>query len=433
MDEEEFSLSVAGLSNPGKNTLPLDFCFIVNGKKYYCYSLYADFLSPKIAKLHEQDPKLDKFEINIEDEFETFDLALQLMYGEEISPNALQSNYLNKLGKILENEEICKATEQWCEQMSPQDAILLLIHNPDQGRYKDIAVEIVAKSMYELNSGDLKDVPVQILNEIFVNPKLAILNEETFFTIIMDLINLKGPEYRALLSHVDFHHLSTDSMKKFVDTVSTHDVSSVLWRSLHKRLTMEVKERRIQTRYIKKEIPIPYDDKDPHNGVFTYLRKQCGGKNPVDAHLVELKSGDTECSVAAKLLLDYGTKARWYLAEKENNTLTFDFKHGKFALSAYTITSGSSSSYWEYPTSFIWEGSNDDKKYELIDEKKDNKDLGANEKTYTWKCNLSQLYRYIRFRLKNVTRHGGLYCREFELFGAYQEPETEAWNMATKE
>lgn len=432
MSVEEFSLSVAGLSNPGKNSLPLDFCFIVNGKKYYCYSLYADFLSPKIAKMHESDPTIDHFDIDIEDDFDTFGLALQLMYGEEISPNALQSNYLNKLGKLLENDEICRATELWCEQMSPTDAILMLIHNPDHGKYKQLAIEIVAKSVYELTSQQLQDIPVNILNEIFINPNLTIYNEETFFKIIIDLISLKGPEYNVLLSHVDFHNISTESMKKFVDTITTHDVTLDLWKSLNRRLTMNVKERRIQTRYIKKEIPIPYD-KDPHLGIFTYLRKLAGGKNPVEAHLVEIKSGDTECTIPPKKLLDYGTKTRWYLAERENNTLTFDFKHGKFAMNAYTITSGSTSSYWEYPTSFIWEGSNDDKKYEIIDQKKDNKDLGANEKTYTWRCQLSLLYRYIRFRITNVTRHGGLYCREFELFGSYQEPENENWPPSFKD
>ena len=422
---ENFCLSAAGLSNPAADTFPQNFYFNVNGKKYYCYSLYADFLSPRIAKLHQEEPNLDHFDIDLQDLDNGFDLAMKLMYGEEISPTPIQENFLHLLGEILENNELVEAFKLTDDAYQSSDALRILksedkFITPEQ---KDKLIESVAQNIYLLTADDLKDFDLPILVQIFNNPKLQIYTEEKFFQIITSLIELKGDSYKVLLSAVGFQNLSTESMNKFISLIKpTTDLTPELWSSLTQRLSLKVKERHIRERYIHKEIPLPYKGK-AHDGVFTYLRKLAKNQNPVDAGLVNIVSGDTECSVETKKLLEYGTKARWYLAEKEDNTLTFDFKSGKFALGGYTITSGASSSYWEYPTSWTWEGSNDNQQWEQIDERTDNTDLGANEKTYTWTCPISNLFRYVRFRLRKVVRHGGLYCREFELFGAYKEPE----------
>ena len=81
------------------------------------------------------------------------------------------------------------------------------------------------------------------------------------------------------------------------------------------------------------------------------------------------------------------------IAERENNTLTFDFKDGKCALSGYTITSGASSSYWEYATSFTWEGSNDGHHWDIIDEQSttyDSSEDTTKNRTFTCKNPLTR-------------------------------------------
>ena len=423
--EDEFRLSSSSLLNAASETYPHNFYFNVNGKKYYCYSSYADFLSPLISKIHHEDPSVDHFDINLRDIDDCFPLVFRLMYGEEINPNPIQERFLYKIGEILENTELMNAFCHPSCDISGTDAIRFLIHKSEELEEDERSqfISIIAQNMYLLTPSELKSFELSTLVQIFNNPKLTIFNEEKLLHTILELIKDKGDSYKVLLSAVGFQNLSPSSMKEFIQIINpTSDFTPELWSSLSYGLTLKSTENRIYDRYIKKEISIPYKG-NPHNGIFTYLRKCAGNKNPVDAGLVYIKQDDRECSIPPKTLLDYGSKSRWFLQEKENNCLTFDFKDGKIALGGYTITSGLSSSYWEYPTSWTWEGSNDNRIWEEIDVKTHNSDLGDNEKTYTWTCPLSNLYRYVRFRLRDVVKRGGLYCREFELFGSYLQPE----------
>ena len=139
-------------------------------------------------------------------------------------------------------------------------------------------------------------------------------------------------------------------MKEFIQIINpTSDFTPELWSSLSHCLTLKSAEHRIHDRHIQKEISIQYKG-IPHNGIFTYLRKCTGYKNPVDVGLVHMKHDDNNCNVQPKTLLDYGTKSRWNLHERENNCLTFDFRDGIIAFGGYTITNGSPNSYWEHPT-----------------------------------------------------------------------------------
>ena len=76
-------------------------------------------------------------------------------------------------------------------------------------------------------------------------------------------------------------------------------------------------------------------------------------------------------------------------------------------------------SYWQYPVSFTWEGSNDNNSWQTIDTKDNNTDMGGEKGNHYWEINNSshQFYRYIRFRIRNIQRTGGLFCSQLELFG----------------
>ena len=45
----------------------------------------------------------------------------------------------------------------------------------------------------------------------------------------------------------------------------------------------------------------------------------------IDVGLVHMKQDGNNCNVQPKTLLDYDSKSRWNLHERENNCLTFDF------------------------------------------------------------------------------------------------------------
>jgi hypothetical protein len=78
---EKLRLSTSGLSNIRMQN---DFDFIVGGSHHRCPSFVADFLSPKIARLHNADPTIDNFVISASDRHGDFDSFVSLGRGDGI-------------------------------------------------------------------------------------------------------------------------------------------------------------------------------------------------------------------------------------------------------------------------------------------------------------------------------------------------------------
>lgn len=151
--------------------------------------------------------------------------------------------------------------------------------------------------------------------------------------------------------------------------------------------------------------------------MFTYIREQNNGQNPLTCKAIDVYISNGFRGRTSNLFEYSKTGHGWGLSEVTNNFISFDFKENKISLEAYTIRSGYGESYWNYPVDFAIEGSNDNSSWSMIDDKPNNMDIGADDKVYTWKCNKSPLYRYIRFRLKSVYQCCYLITDHFEFFG----------------
>jgi hypothetical protein len=77
----EIALSAKGFRNLPKNIYKNDFTFIVGQNRYHCPSFIASFLSPRICHLQMSDPTLQEFEIETNDETNSFQNVLELCYG----------------------------------------------------------------------------------------------------------------------------------------------------------------------------------------------------------------------------------------------------------------------------------------------------------------------------------------------------------------
>ncbi|EAY00537.1 hypothetical protein TVAG_286740 [Trichomonas vaginalis G3] len=154
--------------------------------------------------------------------------------------------------------------------------------------------------------------------------------------------------------------------------------------------------------------------------MFTYIREQNNGQNPLTCKAIDVYISNGYSGRTSNLFEYSKTGHGWGLSEVTNNFISFDFKENKISLEAYTIKSGyaSGGSYWNHPVDFAIEGSNDNIEWSMIDDKPNNMDIGADDKVYTWKCNKSPLYRYIRFRLRSISYGGYLFTDHFEFFGS---------------
>jgi len=417
-------LSSRGLQNIESCHHKEDFKFIVDGKEYFCLSFFADFISPIIAQRHAIDPCMDCFVVNVKDPDNYFPLVLDLMRGKSLSISSKQRDFFKNVAIALGNDELLTYVQNI--SVASLNALNALSSLEEKIQYNfDVTEEIecIASNFFKIDQRLLAQLDIGILMRILHSPNLTVSSEVDVFNFIVSLVK-KDRKYAILFSAMIFSSLSSSQITEFNSIIKYEDLDPLLLNSMKNRLVFKTPNVQIPNRYNRKIHKIPFKgNNEMFNGIMDFLRKENDGKNPVDIHLVKITMGfPTECKVNPRELFERRTRPRWYLPEKEDNFICLDFVGGKVSMDGYSWGSGSDSSYWEYPVSFTWEGSNDYNMWEVIDKKDENTDMGGNEKTHHWNCNKSKFYRYIRFRLRDVTRKGGLYSTQLELFGEYEEP-----------
>jgi hypothetical protein len=83
-----------------------DFTFSVGGESYNCPWFVADFLSPRIGKLHSLDPTMNEFVIETEDPGHDFETFLRLGRGLEVEVNERNRRFLLSVSSELGNCEL---------------------------------------------------------------------------------------------------------------------------------------------------------------------------------------------------------------------------------------------------------------------------------------------------------------------------------------
>jgi hypothetical protein len=97
------SLSAQGLEHlPPKE----DFQFIVCEKKYACSSIVADFLSPKVAKMHFVDPTLNSYILQSPDPNSLFGEFLAIGEGKSRDFSIPNCGFAFGLASELQNSEV---------------------------------------------------------------------------------------------------------------------------------------------------------------------------------------------------------------------------------------------------------------------------------------------------------------------------------------
>lgn len=425
-ETKSFKLSSAGLHNIGHGKGMNNFKLIVDSKEYLCNKFFVDFISPKIAEIHLIDPLLDAFKIEIPDPNTYFPDFLDLFNGKPVKFQNEQREFFKKVAVALGNTELLtKLLDIPKENINSQNALSVLEEKLPYGLDITNEINIIASSFYNINTDLLENLSIDILLRILNSPQLTIRSESELFEFIKHIIEL-NEEGQVLLSALNFTQLEDKDMEEFSKIVQFDSSKTLLWNSFRSRLLLECKQTQQKTRYNKKIAKCLYQEDKMFDGIFNYIRKLNKGVNPIDCGAVAAKVLITECTIKIRELLERETHPRWYLTEKDNNFLQFDFINGKVSMNGYSWGSGSESSYWEYPVSYTWEGSDDNENWIAIDIKDNNEDMGGNEKTHHWECKKSPFFRYIRFRLRNVQRRGGLYSTQLELFGYYEEPKEQA-------
>ena len=159
----------------------------------------------------------------------------------------------------------------------------------------------------------------------------------------------------------------------------------------------------------------------PLDGIIAGITHKCGGN--VDQTVSVITSSRLNVSANVTRM----DKSIWKSPCKPNASLSFDFKVWRVTPTAYMITSGGTYPNDEHrleghhPKSWVFEGSNDNCTWELLDRRDNNCDLNAEYVTCNFSINShsKKSFRFVRLRMtgKNHAGVDGCVLSAFDVFG----------------
>ena len=388
-----------------------NFTFIVgrDNKKYSCCLFQACLISQKVCKLVSADPTCGCLRVAADSDCVAFDMLEKLWNGDVIDVSESCADDLVRLCLELENGELLSRISR-----SENTTIHNAINHMKLGITNDNEIEFIASHFSELAVSDLVRLPASDIEMILTHKALKLSSENTLFDVIEELMQL-DPSYSTLLSCVRFEYLDRDHADKFFKRIYPDFVDSAIWNSVTNFVL-----RFIETDHHHNTKIFEYNESKPMNGIFAWMRGQCGG-NPHEKGAVTITvSSTSSSSKPAYKVLDYGEGDRWRSLDREpGEWIQFEFKNSVCSLSSYSIRSGPGC----YPRKWVIECSNDGSTWIAVDERC-TEEIEIEYSISHFSCNrpTQTMFKYIRLMLtgKNATDDFEINMSEIEFFGRLQ-------------
>jgi hypothetical protein len=230
-------LPARGLANIPFSHYPNSFSFIVGTEKYCCPSFVADFLSPKVARFHSDDPLLVQYRLRTPDPDRLFPLLLDAARGSPI-PIDTALSFLADAAQELENADLCFMVLTALEtELTPENIGARLAARLKLSQAPIREIEFIAANFSVLPRSLLTSLPPDFLSEVLCQPTLRLQSEDALYTLLAARFDA-DPRYFDLLEHVRFEFLSAATLTSFVVRMRDRlaDLTPTIWSSLSRRL-----------------------------------------------------------------------------------------------------------------------------------------------------------------------------------------------------
>ena len=362
-------MSLFSLSSQGLGALKLvessEFFIISVGKdKYKIHRPIAIFMSPKIAELLQDDPKIEKFDIQYNDVNRDFRTIVQLAYGNSVKIDKNNRNAIESLGKALGNDEIidaCKkldATEISKQKISITTVCKMIKSRNQLQLPKDDCILFAARHFYAINENDLSTLDFEDLSEILSSKDLVVDTETQLFDFILKLVKKRGNSYSPLFGNVLFEYIGDEEMADFVTLFNGNDLNETIWNAVSRRLVLplrpvsEMKERhRTVDPRAPAEAPsipnsrrpspgdeskgkqslireVPFNGTDYFHGVFNRLRSK--------RNHVTMSASSTNTGILTTLINPSATTNFW-TQNQPDSWIRVDLKKNRLHPTSYSI------------------------------------------------------------------------------------------------
>ena len=413
-----------------------DFTFVVNDKEFKTTKLVSDLLSPIICRIHSNDPTIDRFTFNTQQQGD-FSQFIKLANFESTNFSNDDIPFLSEVIENLGNKSVELKYEEEVEISIDNVLSLLQQHEKFPIFYcNHISREIdfTSSHFFELcenQEEEMRKLTIDTLIKIVSNDQLRLKSEDQLLKFINQFYS-NNSEYTILYETVLFSNVSSEAMKEFVYTYDASEMSRGTWKELSKRLCQEVQrnpesESKHAGRYSEPQVKnegtmFEYTQDKEYKGIFNYLQKQTGGKieNEVNFTASSLYNN----SYHQRYVAIFGDQRNAFRsANRANSWICFDFKEHRVVPTHYTIRSRDWCPNSNHPKSWVIQGSNDNNSWETIDEEKDCPILNGNSVVHTFTMNHPKptKFKYIRMYSTgpNWSNNNYLAFESFEIYGRF--------------
>jgi hypothetical protein len=435
MTTQSLTLSMKGMMNITSSRAENDFTFIVGEHRHRCPWFIADFLSPKIGRLHSIDPCMNEMIIETADRSNAFSAFLALGRGSRIEVTDANRSFLNSIARELCNPEVYfSVNEDFEKNGNPSKLWEQLVDSEliDYIADPNPSIDFLASHFFEIEFSVLKKSPVSLLTRILSSHSLRIATEDSLYEIIRSHLD-SDPNSIYLLEYVRFEFLTCDVIENFISWSFDHfedfHVSRSLWDALSRRLLLSVRLPDISTteyRMTRLCYPTAFLTPEiPLNGIIAHLTREFKG-NVHEKGIVDISAKTIDQNLEqfqAKWAANLYDMSYFQAPNVPNQWIRYDFKTRRVRLTHYTIFPHLNG-YWL--RSWILEGSLDgsDDSWDELDRHKDDTTMNRDCTIGTFTVTRSNEYRFIRLRQTGKNHNGNDYMIlfAFEIFGELLEP-----------
>jgi hypothetical protein len=275
------ALSWSGMKNINVNDARPDFVFVVDGVRYDCPRLVAQFLSPTVCFLHSVDVSNPEYMIGTKDPNDQFQLFLSLGQGSSIQVASANYPFFLSVARELSNSDLYTRILNNCHL----DFVLGELGDPDfLTFFSDSFIGTLASAFYHLNSSELDHISVFTLYHILSHNLLQLSSEDSLYSYIRSSLSTNS-DYFEFFQFIRFEYLSPECISDFLSIVP-NCIDHHLWAAISPRLPSPLLHSPTESR---KEIEFPLQRPGSLEGIISYLTVKHGG-NVYDKGIVTITS-----------------------------------------------------------------------------------------------------------------------------------------------
>lgn len=275
MEKKAFILSASGLKNivlstneSGNASLNDEdiFRFIFGENEIKMNRIMADFISPRVSRMHSADPTTNYIDFTpiiqkIPNSKEIFtpdmiNIFAKMSTGDSVDIDAEMSHKIRILSILLENQEIIdKMNEIYPIKNDETNIESIIKYFQFYDCYKNLdssymtlnsksMADVIASKFYSIDKEILLKLSKSVLHSIISSDQLKLTNEDSLLDFIDQIFSIEennkdSDEFNktAFYELVDFSELSENRFREFINSLNPNELSSPLWQKLTLMMT----------------------------------------------------------------------------------------------------------------------------------------------------------------------------------------------------